>query len=55
LGLKSSDLICHADLICHFVALTKAGQSFVTELEEILQRFDRDLRQAIKKAQAISR
>jgi DNA-binding transcriptional LysR family regulator len=39
----------------HFVALTKAGQSFVIDLDAILDRFDNDLRQAINKAQAISR
>lgn len=39
----------------HFVSLTKAGQSFVTDLDAILDRFDNDLRQAISKAQAISR
>ena len=40
--------------ICHFVALTKEGHSFVTDLEEILLRFDRERRQAIRKAQPIS-
>lgn len=39
----------------HFVSLTKAGQSFVTDLDEIMNRLDHDLRQAISKAQAISR
>lgn len=39
----------------HFVSLTKGGQSFVTDLDQILDRFDKDLRQAITKAQAISR
>lgn len=39
----------------HFVSLTKARRSFVTDLDEILARFDNDLHQAINKAQAISR
>lgn len=39
----------------HFVSLTKAGRSFVTDLDEILDRFDNELRQAINRAQAISR
>ncbi len=39
----------------HFVALTKAGQSFVTDLDAILDRLDKDLRQAINKAQEIGR
>jgi DNA-binding transcriptional LysR family regulator len=34
----------------HFVSLTKAGQSFVTDLDAILERFDNDLHQAINKA-----
>jgi ParB family transcriptional regulator, chromosome partitioning protein len=39
----------------HFVSLTKAGRSFVTDLDAILNHFDNDLHQAITKAQAISR
>jgi DNA-binding transcriptional LysR family regulator len=39
----------------HFVALTKAGRSFVTDIEQILQHLETDLRTAIVRAQAIDR
>lgn len=39
----------------HFVSLTNAGRSFVTELDRILQQLDSDLQKAILRAQAISR
>jgi hypothetical protein len=40
--------------ICPFAARIKEGQSFVTDLEEILLRLDRERRQAIRKAPPIS-
>jgi DNA-binding transcriptional LysR family regulator len=39
----------------HFVALTNAGRSLVTDLDRILQQLDSDLQKAILRAQAISR
>jgi LysR family transcriptional regulator, cyn operon transcriptional activator len=39
----------------HFVALTKAGRSFVADLHEILERLDNDLKKAVIRAQAIER
>ena len=39
----------------HFVALTKAGRAFVTDIEQILETLETDLRKAIIRAQAINR
>jgi DNA-binding transcriptional LysR family regulator len=38
----------------HFVALTKAGKSFVTDIDDILQRLDSDFSKAIIRALAIN-
>jgi DNA-binding transcriptional LysR family regulator len=39
----------------HFVALTKAGKSFVADIDDILQRLDQDFNKAIIRAQAVDR
>jgi DNA-binding transcriptional LysR family regulator len=39
----------------HFVTLTKAGRSFVADLDVILERLDTDLKKAVIRAQAINR
>jgi LysR family hca operon transcriptional activator len=39
----------------HFVSLTKAGMSFVKDLEQILRRLEDDLKRAIERGRSISR
>jgi len=39
----------------HFVSLTKAGRAFVSDVEEILGRTERDFTTAVRRARAISR
>ena len=45
--------IFHRD--SHFVALTKAGRAFVSDVEEILGRMESDYSAAVRRARAISR